>query len=80
MTESIMAKTTRTVHCFYVKEREFGQLWLMAEPFGEDELPALHGGFFGFDLAPGTTMRQAHELAETMNRFIVRTSHTQFQD
>jgi hypothetical protein len=78
--ERIMAKTTRTFHRFYVKEHEFGRLWLVAKPFGKDELPTLQGGFFGFDLAPGATMRQAHELKETMNRMIVGTSHTQFRD
>jgi hypothetical protein len=76
--ESIMVKTTQTAHRFYVKEREFGLLWLIAEPFGEVELPAPQDGFMGFSLAPGTTMRQAHDLANLINRFI-GTSITQFQ-
>jgi hypothetical protein len=77
--ESIMVKTTQTAHRFYVKEREFGLLWLIAEPFGEVELPAPQDGFMGFSLAPGTTMRQAHDLANLINQFIVGTSITQFQ-
>jgi hypothetical protein len=37
-------------------------------------------GRVGLNLAPGTTMQQAEDLARTMNRLIIRTSFTQFQD
>ena len=73
-----MAKTRRTAHRFYLKEDSSGQPWLVSELLMGDESGG--SGFVGLDLAPGTMVQQADDLARTMNRFIIRASFTRFQD
>jgi hypothetical protein len=73
-----VAKTTRTAHRFHLKEDASGQPWLVSELLMGDEPGG--SGFVGLDLAPGTTMQQAEDLARTMNRLIIRASFTRFQD
>jgi hypothetical protein len=73
-----MAKTTRAEHRFTVKENASGQPWRVSEVLKGEEPRG--SGFVGFDLTPGTTMQQAGDLAQTMNRFIVCNSFTRFQD
>jgi len=75
---SIVAKTARTAHRFHLKEDASGQPWLVSELLMGDEPGG--SGRVGLNLAPGTTMQQAEDLARTMNRLIIRTSFTQFQD
>jgi hypothetical protein len=56
--------TMRGHYRFTVKERIDGSPWLAAEPAG-DIIPGM--GDLGFDLDHGTTLEQAHALANAMN-------------
>jgi hypothetical protein len=56
--------TVRGHYRFTVKERSDGSPWLAAEPAG-DIIPGM--GDLGFDLDHGTTLEQAHALANAMN-------------
>jgi hypothetical protein len=73
-----MTETTRAEHRFYVKKNASGRPWLVSEVLKGEEPRG--SGFVALDLAPGTTTQQAADLARTMNRYIVRTSFTRFQD
>ena len=48
---------------FVVKEGSLGKPWIAAEQL-------TGGGLICFDLVPGTTMDQAHELASHMRKHI----------
>ena len=61
--------TVRGHYRFTVKERSNGSPWLAAEPAG-DIIPGM--GDLGFDLDHGTTLEQAHALANAMNSRIRR--------
>jgi hypothetical protein len=76
--QSNMARTTRAEHRFTVKENASGEPWLVSEVLKGEEPQG--SGFVGLELTPGTTMQQAEDLAQTMNRLIVCTSFTRFQD
>jgi hypothetical protein len=76
--QSNMARTTRAEHRFRVKENASGEPWLVSEVLTGEEPRG--SGFVGLGLMPGTTMQQAEDLAQTMNRLIVCTSFTRFQD
>jgi hypothetical protein len=67
--------TERARYIFTVKEFEGGQPWIYMEPFDTVLSPLAHG-FIGFDLAEGTTLEQAHELATLLNSKLIRTSYT----
>jgi hypothetical protein len=60
--------TERAEFTFTVKEGASGKPWIAAEPLGGD-MPSLRG-LLGFDLAPGTTLEQAHSLAKYMRENI----------
>jgi hypothetical protein len=59
-----MSGTERGRYRFTAKERVDGACWLACEPIGG--APQI-----GFTLRPGTTLEQAHEVAQQMNDWIV---------
>jgi hypothetical protein len=65
----MMSRTERGQYRFTVREGDRDRVFLVAEPAGA-ELKGL-AAMLGFDLAPGTTIEQAHELAAAMNATIV---------
>ena len=60
---------------FIVKEYHDGTPWLVLEPL-TDHLPNLKRGFMGFDLAEGTTHKEAQELAEILNGKVTTVTYT----
>lgn len=58
---------------FTVKEFASGTPWIVAEPM--NKMLSI-GGMIGFDLKPGTTMKQAHEIADYMRKHIEGISYT----
>ena len=60
--------TERAKFTFVVKEYVSGTPWILAEQLS-GEMPNLRGTI-GFDLAPGTTLDQAKEIAEYMREHI----------
>lgn len=73
-----MAQTERSTYRFTVKEHGDGTPWIMLEPLHGD-LSCLVSGFLGLDLAPGTDIRKAQEIAEFLNRHITTVSYTWFE-
>jgi len=67
--------TERARYLFSVKEFPDGQPWIYMEPF-EGGLSPLEHGFIGFDLAAGTTLKQAEEIASILNSKLLRVSYT----
>jgi hypothetical protein len=65
--------TERAQYSFVVKEFVSGTPWIMAEWVSG---PNILGGMLGFDLAPGTTLEQAHEIAAFMRKHIAGLSFT----
>jgi hypothetical protein len=65
-------RTDRSKYHYVVKEFPGGQPWIMAEPWEGPDLPLPVRGdwFLGFDLAEGTTLEQAEEIADFMNRHL----------
>jgi len=59
-----------------VKETSRGTFFLAAEPAG-DTIEGLNG-LLGFDLEEGTTLEQALEFADAMNRRITSLTLTKF--
>lgn len=68
--------TERAEHTFTVKEFEDGTPWVALELHKAPELPILERGFLGFDLRPGTTLEQARELANHLNKLVSTTNYT----
>jgi hypothetical protein len=60
---------------FTVKESSEGKPSISIEALG-DTLPVLHDGLLGFELADGTSVEQAEELARRLNGIIRRVSYT----
>jgi hypothetical protein len=62
-------------YSFYVRQHHDGTPWILAEwVSGEDILE----GTLGFNLSPGTTLRQAEELASKMREHIRELALTSF--
>jgi hypothetical protein len=59
--------TERAEFNFVVKQLVSGTPWIMAEQISG---PQILDRLLGFDLAPGTTLEQAHEIAAYMRRHI----------
>jgi hypothetical protein len=79
----IMATTQRGRHVFKVAEHAGDHTpWIMTEPVdARDRLPVLRdGGFFGFDLTPGTTFEQAKIVAQYLNDHLDGISCTLFEE
>jgi hypothetical protein len=69
-----MTKTTQGFYRFTVKETARGTFFLAAEPAGES-LEGLYG-LLGFNLEHGTTLEEAHRIADEMNNRITSLSLT----
>ena len=67
--------TERARYIFNVKEFPDGQPWICMEPF-DSVLTPLKSGFIGFDLADGTTLKQAEEIAAYLDSKLIRVSYT----
>jgi len=65
--------TDRAEFNFTVKEFASGTPWIVAEPM--NKMLSI-GGMIGFDLKPGTTLKQAHEIADYMRKHIEGISYT----
>jgi len=72
------AKTERGSFGFAVKEFGDGTPLIVAEPLRES-MAMLKEAFIGFDLAKGTTLQKAQEIADYMNRYISGLSITVFE-
>jgi hypothetical protein len=70
------ARTSRGDYAFVVKEYGDGTPWIMLELRQEPGLSIILSGFLGFDLAPGTTLERAKEIAALLNREIPSVSYT----
>lgn len=62
-----MAATGRASVSFKVKEYAGGQPWVLAEWLSGDDL---FGGTLGFELKPGTTLKEAKEIADYLRKHI----------
>lgn len=71
-----MAQTKRAKHQFRVTAYGDGTPWIVFDLLEGKDLSILGKGFLGFDLKPGTTHKQAEELADKMNKLITDTSYT----
>ena len=67
--------TERVRMSFKVKEFPSGEPWICLEPVKED-LIVLGNGFLGFDLAAGTKIEKAKEIAEFLEENIATISYT----
>jgi len=69
--------TDRARYVFNVKNFDplTSGLWIALEPF-DGTLPNLEHGFMGLDLKPGTTVEQAHQIAEFLNKNFPSISYT----
>jgi len=73
--EMTQARTERSSFLFAVKEYADGTPWICAEP-RRQEMPILEHAFIGFGLPNGTTLRQAHAIADYMNEHLANVSMT----
>ena len=53
---------------FKPSEYASGGLWIMMKKLGEPTLPILEKGFLGLDLREGTTIEEAGEIVDILNR------------
>jgi hypothetical protein len=72
--------TDHAKHIFEVKEfvtsDEKMAPWIMLTLLRQPDLPVLGKGFLGFDLKPGTTIKEAEALVATLNDMVEGTSYT----
>lgn len=73
------ARTERGKVSFSVKEYADGTPWICVEPEYQP-IPALHAAFIGFDLEEGTTLEEAHRIADLMSKRLRQVSMTIFDD
>jgi len=74
------ASTARAKSYFRAVEYGDGTPWIICEPQGPEKIEALSDGFIGFDLAPGTRLKEAEELARTLRRIVTDVSVTTFEE
>jgi len=73
------ASTARSKSYFRAVEHSDGAPWIICEPQGP-QIPALSNGFIGFDLRPGTSLREAEALADMLRRMVTDVSVTTFEE
>lgn len=66
--------TVRAKPIFTVKEYAEGQPWICIEYWNNE--PGMPMDLFGFDLAPGTSIQKAKEVAKFMNDNLEQFSFT----
>ncbi len=71
------AQTQREKSYFRAVEYGDGTPWIICEPQGP-EIPALSGGFIGFDLEPGTSLQEADRIAAMLRNKVTHVSVTLF--
>ncbi|HEV1993517.1 MAG TPA: hypothetical protein VGR03_04220 [Candidatus Acidoferrum sp.] len=73
------AKTERAKSYFRAVEYGDGTPWIICEPQGSNKLEALRDGFIGFDLRPGTSLKEASRIAELLRETVTDVSVTVFE-
>jgi hypothetical protein len=71
------ARSEHGRYLFKVSEYGDGSCWISTEPRDRD-IPALKHALLGFQLRPGTTIKQAEEIAKFMNEHTTEVSLTLF--
>ncbi len=72
-----IADTERAKYVFCVKEFADGTPWVVLEP-RRSNLAILGDGFLGLELAQGTELKKAEEIADYLNEHIESVSYTGF--
>lgn len=74
-----MAKTDRALYRATVKEYADGTPFLVFEPMSEN-IELLDGALTSLDLKQGTTLEQAREVADVLDRFVEGLAVTKLRD